>query len=159
MLVYGMNLLWLPKGSVQRERRIYAGATYLPYFSAHWDSHDDKLHKNEIRLSTVIRRLRSRTWLLRPVHRTRLNLSLLEATLAIFLKTVMSLGGSVLGLYGKDMVVLAKRTVADVNWLMCGLMNLKVGTSDLVKVKERENMVRRGEVGMARLFGFVYALD
>ena len=38
------------------------------------------------------------TWLLRPVQRTRLNLSLSDAMLARFLNTVISFGGSVLGL-------------------------------------------------------------
>ncbi len=64
-----------------------------------------------------------------------------------------------LGLYGNDMADLVLRTVADVNLLMCGLMDLEDGASDLVKVKERNNMVRRQEMGMARLFGSVDALD
>ena len=41
---------------------------------------------------------RKRTWLLRPVQRTRLNLALSDAIFVMFLNTLISVGGSVFGL-------------------------------------------------------------
>lgn len=46
-----------------------------------------------------------RTWLFLPVQSTRLNFALSDATFTRFLNTVMSFGGSVLGLYGNDIAV------------------------------------------------------
>ena len=48
------------------------------------------------------------SWLFRPVQRTRLNLSLSDATWAMFLKTATVFGGSVFGFHWD---ILAERTL------------------------------------------------